>query len=333
MQHSPAVQPETCLEGSEARVFLQPDGTAVRRLRRRSAAAGMRAPQQLLSISRHPNVVRILAVDSATGDICMEAMAVSLQRHIRQQHAPLPFSHKLHIAASVAQGLHHLHAHGMDHGDLCPANILLAWPAGTSNSAHAEMRVKLCDFYTARTGTARAAAYAAPEVVTSPPTTPTHLATHACSTETPHTCAADVWAFACCLLFLEGAQPFRGFDEDPAVLFYLGVHGCVAFREGNVYKPFLLAACAYGPARHIGRTPWAGILARAFLPEPRRLSSQELCAALLKLQATHAPHTPQATHAPQATQATHATHAPHAPSTHTPRKTHARFPLKRLNFK
>ena len=139
MQHSPAVQPETCLEGSEARVFLQPDGTAVRRLRRRSAAAGMRAPQQLLSISRHPNVVRILAVDSATGDIRMEAMAVSLQRHMRQQLAPLPFPPKLHIAASVAQGLRHLHAHGMDHGDLCPANILLAWPA----SSHGEAQVKL----------------------------------------------------------------------------------------------------------------------------------------------------------------------------------------------
>jgi serine/threonine protein kinase len=272
----------------------------------------MRSPQQLLSISRHPNVVRILAVDSATGDICMEAMAVSLQRHMRQQHTPLPFPPKLHIAASVALGLRHLHAHGMDHGDLCPANILLAWPAGARNSAHAEMRVKLCDFYNARTGTARAAAYSSPEVVTAPPT-------H--STEAPSTCAADVWAFACCLLFLEGAQPFRGFDEDPAVLFYLGVHGCVAFREGNVCKPFSLAACAYGPARHIGRTPWAGILARAFLPEPRRLSSQELCAALLKLQAIQAPHTPQAPHAPQATQATHATHTPQA--TQAPHATHA----------
>jgi serine/threonine protein kinase len=313
-QPSPAAQPETCLEGSEARVFLQPDGTAVRKLRRRSAAAGLRAPQQLLNISRHPNVVRIFAVDSATGDICMEAMAVSLQRHVRQQHAPLPFPPKLHSAASVAQGLRPLHAHGMDHGDLCPANVLLAWPAGTSNRPHAEMRVNLCDFYNARTGTARAAAYAAPEVVTSPPTTPTH----GCSSTAATMCAADVWAFACCLLFLEGAQPFRGFDEDPAVLFYLGLHGCVAFRENGECKPFLLAACAYGPARHIGRTPWAGILARAFLPEPRRLSSQELCAALLKLQVVQAPHTPQATHAPR---------------THTPPKTHARPPLKRLNFK
>jgi serine/threonine protein kinase len=290
------------LEGSQARVFLQPNGTVVRKLKHLNSAAAMTNPQQLLALPQHPNVVRLLAIDG--GDICMEAMAVSLQQHsahIRQQ--PLPFAPKLHIARSVAQGLRHLHAHGMDHGDLCPANILLAWPACT----HGETQVKLCDFYNARTGTARTAAYAAPEVVTSPPSI---------------MCAADVWAFACCLLFLEGVQPFLGFDEDPAVYFYLGVHGCVAFREDGACIPFSLTDCAYAPARHIGQTAWADILAGAFRPEPRRLSSQQLCGKLHALHATHATHAP------------HAPHTPHATHTHTPPKnTHARPPLRRLNFK
>lgn len=290
------------LEGSQARVFLL-GGIAVRRLKRRSAAAAMTPPQQLLDLPQHPNVVRLFAIDKHSGDICMEAMAVSLQQHnahIRQQHMPVPFAPKLHIARSVAQGLRHLHAHGMDHGDLCPANILLAWPAGP----HGEAQVKLCDFYNARTGTARTAAYAAPEVVTSPAST---------------MCAADVWAFACCLLFLEGVQPFLGFDEDPAVFYYLGVHACVAFKEDGAFKPFSLVACAYAPARHIGQTAWADILAAAFVPEPSRLSSLQLCAKLHALHAAHTPHTPHATH-------TLATHAP-------PHKTQPhRAPLRRLNF-
>ena len=294
-----------CLEGSQARVFLRPNGTAVRKLKHRSAAVSMTNPQQLLALPQHPNVVRLFAIDAGSGDICMEALPVSLQQHIehmRQQHMPVPFAPKLHIARSVAQGLRHLHAHGMDHGDLCPANILLACPACT----HGETQVKLCDFYNARTGTARTAAYAAPEVVTSPPGI---------------MCAADVWAFACCLLFLEGVQPFRGFDEDPAVFYYLGVHACVAFKEDGACKPFSLTDCAYAPARHIGQTAWADILAGAFAPEPRRLSGQQLCGKLHALHATHAPHTPHAPH----------THAPHTHATHKTQL--ARAPLRRLNFK
>ena len=295
---------EAYFEGSEARVFLL-GNLAVRKLKCRSAAAAMTNPQQLLALPQHPNVVRLFAIDAGSGDICMEALAVSLQQHITHMRQPFPFPAKLHIARSVALGLRHLHAHGMDHGDLCPANILLARPACT----HGETQVKLCDFYNARTGTARNAAYAAPEVVTSPPSILPSIM-----------CAADVWAFACCLLFLEGVQPFLGFDEEPAVFFYLGVHGCVAFREDGAFKPFSLIACAYAPARHIGQTAWADILAGAFAPEPRRLSSQQLCGKLHALDALHATHDPHAPHTP---------HAPNAP----PQKTQPhRAPLRRLNF-
>ena len=256
---------EAYFEGSQARVFLRADGSAMRKLKRRGGPSAMKAPAQLLHISQHPNVVRIFAIDN--GDICMEAMHVSLQKHMPSGQT-YNFHVKLHIALAIAHGIHHLHAHGMDHGDLCPSNILLAWK-------HGEMLVKLCDFYNERTGIIRTAAYAAPEVVRSPPRT---------------MCAADLWAFACCLLFLEGVEPFHGFDEDQAKLFYLALHDCVAFREDGVFKQFRLQDCAYAPARHIGGTAWADILAAAFVPEPARLTSRQL---LDKLSMLRAPPVPQ----------------------------------------
>ena len=251
---------EAYFEGSQARVFLRADGSAMRKLKRRGGSSAMKAAAQLLHISQHPNLVSIFAIES--GDICMEAMHVSLQKHLPAGHT-YSFHVKLHIALSIAHGVHHLHTNNMDHGDLCPSNILLAWK-------HGEMLVKLCDFYNEHTGTSRTAAYAAPEVVRSPPST---------------MCAADVWAFACCLLFLEGVEPFHGFEEDQAKLFYLALHDCVAFREAGVFKQFRLQDCAYAAARHIGETVWADILASAFVPEPSRLTSHQLLDKLTTLQA------------------------------------------------
>jgi serine/threonine protein kinase len=132
------------------------------------------------------------------------------------------------------------------------------------------MQVKLADFYTRSTGSRRTAAYASPEVVRAP---------------TDVMFSADVWAFACCVLFLEGVQPFHGFSEDPAKLFYVAVHHCVAFKDGDAFRPFKLDDCAYAPARHIGDTAWRHVLAHAFLPEPSRLTAQQLCDRLAVLAA------------------------------------------------
>jgi len=255
---------EACFEGSQARVFLRADGSAMRKLKRPSAYTAMKTAVQLLHISQHPNMVRIFSMES--GDLCMEAMHVSLQQHLPPGQTFF-FHVKLHIALAVAHGLHHLHTNSMDHGDLCPSNILLAW-------THGEMLVKLCDFYNERTGTSRTAAYAAPEVVRSPPAT---------------MFPADIWAFACCLLFLEGVEPFHGFEEDQAKFFYLGLHQCVAFREDGVFKQFSLLHCAYAPARHIGQTLWADILAGAFVPEASRLTSQQLLGQLAALRTPPVP--------------------------------------------
>jgi hypothetical protein len=93
-----------------------------------------------------------------------------------------------------------------------------------------------------------------------------------------------VWAFACCLLFLEGAEPFAGFEHAPAILLYLGQHLCVAFQELSTITQFSLHDCAYGPARHIAKSMWADILGHVFVPQASRISSGQLRLSLDALQ-------------------------------------------------
>ena len=239
-------------QGSEAVVLVMTNGVAVRSPKGRDASLVMKNTTDLLHISQHPNLVCISSIQD--GVIHMECMCVSLQNH-RPRGKTHPFHTKLYIALAIAQGLHHLHTNNMDHGDLCPANVLLAWPGDS-------MQVKLADFYSRGMGVRRTAAYAAPEVVRAPRDV---------------MCPADIWAFACCLLFLEGVDPFHGFAEDPPKLFYVALHHCVAFRDGESVQQFALDGCAYAPARHVGTSAWRDILAAAFVPEPSRLTSQELC--------------------------------------------------------
>jgi serine/threonine protein kinase len=254
-------------EGAEAVLYVR-NGRVVRRLKKAAARTVRMKPSGALLSLCHANLVRILEV-SLDGDIHMECMQLSLQKHVRAGQ-PCSAAAKLKIARHVTSGLRHLHMHDMQHEDLCPNNILLAW-------RHGELHVKLCDFYNELTGCHRTAAYAAPEVVL----------LHA----TEVTAAADVWAFACCILFLEGAEPFAGFEHAPAILLYLGRHLCVAFQERSTITPFSLDACAYGPAKHIPHSMWAGILASVFVPQAARASSQQLLGKLDALQPApaHAP--------------------------------------------
>lgn len=245
-------------QGSEAFVLLTTDGVAVRSPKRRDAPNALKTSADLLHVSQHPHLVRISSIED--GVIYMECMRVSLQNH-RPPGKTFAFHINLCVALAIAQGIHHLHTNNMDHGDLCPANVLLAWQEN-------KMQVKLSDFYNKSTGTRRTAAYAAPEVVRAPKDI---------------MFSADIWAFACCVLFLEGVEPFHGFSEDPAKLFYVAVHNCVAFKDGDTFKQFKLDDCAYAPARHVGATAWRDVLAHAFLPEPSRLTSQQLCDQLAVL--------------------------------------------------
>jgi serine/threonine protein kinase len=246
-------------EGAQAVVYVR-NGTAIRRLKNTSAHSRMKARDVLLALC-HANLVRILQI-SPDGDMHMECMQTSLQRHMQPDHASSA-SVKLQIARHVTRGLQHLHLRGMQHEDLCPNNILLAW-------SHGHMHVKLCDFYNEQTGCSRTAAYAAPEVVL----------LHAADV----TAAADVWALGCCLLFMEGAEPFAGFEHPAAILLHLGQHLCVAFQERSTVTHFTLHDCAYGPAKHIAQSMWSDILGRVLVPQASRLSSQQL---QLQLDALH----------------------------------------------
>ena len=152
----------------------------------------------LLSLS-HPNLVAIFHI-SPDGDMHMERMQISLQRHMLRAHT-CSAGAKLAIARHVTSALQYLYLRDVQHEDLCPNNILLAWQ-------HGEMLVKLCDFYNEQAGCHRTAASAAPEVVLLP--------------ARDVTAAADVWALGCCLLFMEGAEPFTGFEHADAILLHLG---------------------------------------------------------------------------------------------------------------
>ena len=247
-------------EGREAQVYVR-NGVAIRRLRCTSAPTRMKPSHALLALD-HPNLVRILLI-TLDGDMHMQCMQVSLQRHMCPGHAcsgPV----KLSVARHVTSGIRHLHTHSMQHEDLCPNNVLLAW-------RHGVMEVRLCDFYSERCGIHRTPAYAAPEVVRGP--------------AEDVTCAADVWAFACCVLFMEGAEPFRGFEDSLAVFFYVATHSAVGFKEDGELKQFSLQHCEYGPARHIGLSMWAPVLSLMFVPEHARLSSQQLHERLGMLEA------------------------------------------------
>lgn len=99
---------------------------------------------------RHENLVRVIAATTMTpptvlareeearvGTIVMEfAGEVSLQRLIYDGTEPLPVALCLRYAKDIARALSHLHAHGVVHLDVKPANVLLAH----------EGRCKLADF-------------------------------------------------------------------------------------------------------------------------------------------------------------------------------------------
>jgi serine/threonine protein kinase len=255
-------------EGAQALIYMR-HGTVLRRLKQTASARSLRmkASDVLLSLC-HANLVRILHV-SPDGDMHLERMQTSLHRHMRAGQ-PCSDGAKLKIARHATSALQHLHQQDLQHEDLCPNNILLAWQ-------HGEMHVKLCDFYNEHTGCTRTAAYAAPEVVL--------------LQAADVTAAADVWALVCCLLFMEGAEPFAGFDHAQAILLYLGTHLCVAFRELSTVTQFSLTDCAYGPAKHIAHSMWSDILGSVFVPEASRLSSAEV---QHRLHALHAPKQPHA---------------------------------------
>lgn len=91
---------------------------------------------------RHENLVRVIAAstqanaddvlgqsgDSVIGTVIMEyAGDVNLQQVIYNASEPLRPESCVRYAADVARALRHLHAHGVVHLDLKPANVIVSW--------------------------------------------------------------------------------------------------------------------------------------------------------------------------------------------------------------
>jgi serine/threonine protein kinase len=78
----------------------------------------------------HPNVCTIHAVDESSG-ISMIVMEYVAGRPLKDllSSQPLPLAEALNIGRQVALGMAAAHSHGIVHGDLMPANIMVT-PAG-----------------------------------------------------------------------------------------------------------------------------------------------------------------------------------------------------------
>ena len=102
----------------------------------------LKAESQLMLSLRHPHVVLTFGLVSDGHErhgILTELMSRSLVQLLLDEHQPLDWaSQLLRMAMQIAQAMAYLHARGVIHGDLKPANVLLGKPP--------LFNVKVCDF-------------------------------------------------------------------------------------------------------------------------------------------------------------------------------------------
>lgn len=155
------------------------------------------AEAQAATVLRHPNVVRVYAagLEHDLGFLAMEPVpGCALDRYARPGRL-LPEPLLLQLAAGIADGLSHAHAHGVLHRDVKPANVMVDI---------ASRRVKVGDFGLARladhartrTGLVLGTpAFMAPELLAGSPAHP----------------GSDLYAFGVLLFqLLTGRLPFEG---------------------------------------------------------------------------------------------------------------------------
>lgn len=128
-------------EGPVALKYLHPEIAREAEMRRR-----FRREASILQAVDHPAVVKVRSVgedDDGLSFMVMELLeGETLHARLEREHQ-LPVEAVAALLEGIASGLAAVHAHGVLHGDLKPANVFLAEGSG-------ERRVKLVDFGTSK---------------------------------------------------------------------------------------------------------------------------------------------------------------------------------------
>ena len=157
--------------------------------------AGFAAEAEILAGLDHPGIVGLRDVtemDHAPALVLDLVTGEDLRQRVRRD-GPVPPAIAAHIAAQVADALTYLHAEGVVHGDIKPANLLVPADGG---------RVRIADF-----GVARRLADGRPAVIHA---TPEYVAPEVVGGQ-PAEPASDVYALGIVLYeLLTGRSPYRG---------------------------------------------------------------------------------------------------------------------------
>ena len=167
--------------------------------------------QAIRDLKRHPNVVRIVAIDDATAAMEMEYVPGQSLAAVLQERKPCP-ALAVQCICHILKGMEHLHSSDIVHGDLTCHNVMVS-PEG----------LKIIDFYAERP-TLGSPMYMAPEVVRLGRVSK----------------AGDVWAAAIVMLMLEGLQPWRHFELQH-LLFHLvshpaAIHGPPEGEAADIFR-------------------------------------------------------------------------------------------------
>ncbi|MER5643737.1 serine/threonine-protein kinase [Streptosporangium sp. NPDC002524] len=204
---------------------------------------------QLLQRLRHPHLLQVhdLVVEDGVVAIVMDLVdGEDLQRLARR--APLPLAEAAGIIAQTADGLAAVHAAGLVHRDVKPANVLVTRREGRLTALLSDFGIARSINGAAHTQPIGTPAYLAPEIVVGRPPTP----------------AADVYALGVTAYeLLAGRPPFQAEHVDALVRAHL--EGAPPRPDGlddHVWE--LLTACLdktpeQRPAAAEAAARWAGL--------------------------------------------------------------------------